>query len=103
MKVLGAVTQLIVRVPDSLELEKISGDRSTRAAPRFLSGGEVGYLSRLVGRHKEDVEAMGRDRRLNPDQRTAGELRRAIKNAGGFARLGGGDASRAEGETGRRI
>lgn len=30
---------------------------------------------------------MARDRRLNADQRTAGELRRAIRKAGGFAAI----------------
>ena len=52
--------------------------------PRFLSEGGVGYLRRVVGRHGEDIEAMARDRKLNPDQRTVGELRRLMKKAGGF-------------------
>jgi len=30
---------------------------------------------------------MARDRKLNPDQRTSGELRRLIKKAGGFEKL----------------
>jgi len=55
--------------------------------PRFLSEGEAGYLRRLVGRHGEDVEAMARDRKLNPDQRTVGELRRLMKKAGGFENI----------------
>ena len=46
---------------------------------------------------------MARDRRLNPDQRTAGELGRLIKKAGGFANVGAHCALRVEGETGRRI
>jgi len=69
------------------ELEKISEDKGKRRAPRFLSEGEVGYLARLVGRHREDVEGMARDRKLNPDQRTGGELRRLISKAGGFESL----------------
>lgn len=56
--------------------------------PRFTSTGEQVTLRRLVGKYDEDVEAMARDRKLNPDQRTAGELSRAIKKAGGFAELG---------------
>ena len=40
-------------------------------------------MRRLVGRHGGDVEAMARDRKLNPDQRTVGELTR-LKKAGGF-------------------
>jgi len=70
------------------ELEKLSEDRShKRGASRFLSEGEERYLTRLVGRHREDVEAMARDRKLNPEQRTAGELTRLIKKAGGFENL----------------
>lgn len=85
MKVLGSVTLLIIRVP--AELEKISkGEKKT---PRFLSHGEAGYLTRLVERHGGDVEAMARDRKLNPDQRTAGELARLMKKAGGLEETGG--------------
>ena len=68
----------------TLELEKISEDKGKRGVPRFLSEGEAGYLTRLVSRHGEDMEAMARDRKLNPDQRTAGELTRLVKKAGGF-------------------
>lgn len=85
MKILGTVAQLIIRIPGgALELEKISGDHGKRGAPRFSSEGEIGYLRRLVERHGGDVEAMARDRKLNPDQRTVGELRRLMKNAGGL-------------------
>ena len=68
----------------TLELEKISGDQSKGGAPRFTSAGEIGYVRRLVERHGGDVEAMARDRKLNPDQRTAGELRRLMKKTGGL-------------------
>ncbi len=44
-------------------------------------------LERLVAKYKDDVEAMARDRKLNVDQRTAGQLSRAITKAGGFAEL----------------
>jgi len=84
---LGAHTATGTRRPNSVvqELEKICEDKTRkRGAPRFLSEGEIGYLTVLVGRHGEDVEAMARDRKLNPDQRTAGELRRLIERAGGF-------------------
>ena len=57
--------------------------------PRFLSEGEIGYLRRLVERHGENLEAMARDRKLNPDQRTAGELMRLMKKAGGLDKLVG--------------
>jgi len=90
MKILGSVTQLIIRVPCSfLELEKICEDKTRkRGAPRFLSEGEIEYLARLSGRHGGDFEAMARDRKLNPDQRTAGELKRLIERAGGFETRG---------------
>ena len=44
-------------------------------------------LRRLVAKYGEDVAGMAKDRRLNADQRTAGQLSRAIKKAGGFAQL----------------
>ncbi|KAI0637084.1 ribosome biogenesis protein Nop16 [Trametes polyzona] len=69
------------------ELEQLSEARGGRV-PRFTSKGELAVLRRLVAKYGEDVEAMARDRKLNVDQRTAGELRRAIRKAGGFAELG---------------
>ncbi|GLB35108.1 putative ribosome biogenesis protein Nop16 [Lyophyllum shimeji] len=54
----------------------------TGAGPRHTSAGEVAYLGRLVAKYVQDVERMARDRRLNPEQRTAGELRRALRKAG---------------------
>lgn len=53
--------------------------------PRFSSKGERGILRQLVDKYGQDVGAMARDRKLNVDQRTAGELKRAIRKAGGFA------------------
>jgi len=67
-------------------LEKFSSSSST-SGPRYTSSLETLYLSRLVRRHGEDVENMARDRRLNPEQRTAGELRRGIRRAGGTGLL----------------
>ncbi|KAG5645912.1 hypothetical protein DXG03_005059 [Asterophora parasitica] len=52
------------------------------SGPRHASSGEVAYLERLVGKYGGDVERMARDRKLNPEQRTAGALRRALKKAG---------------------
>ncbi|KAI0256461.1 ribosome biogenesis protein Nop16 [Lactifluus subvellereus] len=54
---------------------------------RFSSKGEVSFLQKLISKYGHDVEAMARDRRLNPDQRTGGEIRRAINKAGGLERL----------------
>jgi len=50
--------------------------------PRHASTGEVAYLERLVERYGGDVEHMARDRKLNPEQRTVGELRRGLRRAG---------------------
>jgi len=58
------------------------------SVPRFTSKGEMTLLQKLVSRHGRDVAAMTRDRRLNPEQRTEGEIRRAVKKAGGFEKLG---------------
>lgn len=65
------------------DLSKGHGD----ALVRFASTGELAVLRRLVDKYGQDVEAMARDRKLNSDQRTTGELSRAIKKAGGFAEL----------------
>ncbi|KAF9049373.1 hypothetical protein BDZ89DRAFT_978328 [Hymenopellis radicata] len=54
----------------------------TGVGARFSAHGEVGYLRRLVDKYGHDIEKMARDRKLNPEQRTAGELRRALKRAG---------------------
>lgn len=56
--------------------------------PRFTCKGEIVFLQKLISKHGRDVTAMIRDGRLNPDQRTEGEIRRAIKKAGGFEKLG---------------
>lgn len=49
--------------------------------PRFPSAGEVAYLERLVNKHGDDVEKMSKDRKLNPEQRTVGQLRNALRRA----------------------
>jgi nucleolar protein 16 len=69
----------------SAELERLAA--CDPRAPRFTSGGERTYLQRLVDAHGSDVEAMSKDRRLNPTQKTAGELSRAIRKAGGLSNL----------------
>ncbi|KZV75771.1 hypothetical protein PENSPDRAFT_599409 [Peniophora sp. CONT] len=63
---------------------------SAKPVPRGTSKGERGYLERLVEKYGRDVDAMARDRKLNTNQHTAGELSRAIRKAGGFAALGSG-------------
>jgi len=47
---------------------------------RHMSSGEMKYLGRLVKQYGDDVHAMSRDRKLNPEQRTVGQLRRALRN-----------------------
>ncbi|THH20357.1 hypothetical protein EW146_g981 [Bondarzewia mesenterica] len=49
--------------------------------------GEAAYLRRLVAKHRADVDSMARDRKLNSEQRTAGQLSRAIQKAGGVGKL----------------
>jgi hypothetical protein len=58
-----------------------------RRSMRTSSSGEVGYLRRLVQAHGRNVAAMARDIKLNVDQKTAGQLQRAIEKAGGFVAL----------------
>ncbi|KZT28497.1 hypothetical protein NEOLEDRAFT_1161000 [Neolentinus lepideus HHB14362 ss-1] len=69
-------------------LEELSASQ-TRPT-RHSSSAEIGYLQRLVHRHGRDLEAMARDRKLNVDQRSAGQLGRAIQKAGGFEKVAGG-------------
>jgi len=85
------------RVLSSHELEKICKDKTRKCgAPRFLYEGEIGYLAQLSGRHGKDVEVMAQDRKLNPDQRMVGELKRLIegsregRSGGGRGNLGNG-------------
>ncbi|KAJ3761134.1 ribosome biogenesis protein Nop16 [Lentinula raphanica] len=54
----------------------------TGVGSRHTSERERMYLQRLLDKHKGDVEAMAKDRKLNTAQRTAGELTRAFKRAG---------------------
>ncbi|KAG8806937.1 Nucleolar protein 16 [Serendipita sp. 399] len=68
------------------ELETIS--RRVSKVPRTASGGERAWLREVVTRYGEDFEAAARDRKLNPWQRTAGEIRRSVAKAGGIERVG---------------
>jgi len=67
-------------------LEELSKEGGTGRA-RFTSAGERGELQRLVMKYGDDVEGMARDRKMNVDQRTSGQLRRAIAKAGGMEEL----------------
>ena len=66
-----------------LFLEALPDVHSVPAVSRFSSKGEATFLQKLISRHGSDLEAVARDRRLNPEQRTEGELRRAIRRADG--------------------
>ncbi|KAL4964876.1 nucleolar protein 16 [Aspergillus stella-maris] len=46
--------------------------------PRHQSSRETEWIERLVARYGDDYAAMARDRKLNPMQQTAGDLRRRI-------------------------
>ncbi|KAG2158153.1 ribosome biogenesis protein Nop16 [Suillus bovinus] len=63
-------------------LEKLSA--SGRALARHSSCGERTYLAHLIQKYGDNYERMAIDRRLNPEQKTVGELRRAIGKAGGI-------------------
>lgn len=67
------------------DLENLAASATVRE--RHTSLGERSYLERLVQKHGDDLGKMARDRRLNPEQRTANELRRAITKAGGYGAL----------------
>lgn len=61
-------------------------EMADQAAPveRHTSSLESQWLADLVAKYGEDVEAMAKDRKLNVWQKTQGEIKRAIKKAGGF-------------------
>ncbi|KAH9039041.1 ribosome biogenesis protein Nop16 [Lactarius hengduanensis] len=68
---------------EDLIIRALPDVHSVPVVSRFSSKGEVTFLQKLISRHGSDVEAMARDRKLNPDQRTEGEIRRAIRRASG--------------------
>jgi nucleolar protein 16 len=45
--------------------------------PRTASTGEKAWLVDVVNKYGENYEAAARDRKLNPWQRTAGEIKRS--------------------------
>lgn len=66
-------------------LEKLSA--SGVKTPRHASAHEIVWLRDLVAVHGRDIDAMAHDLKRNVWQRTPGELRRAIRKAGGFEKL----------------
>jgi nucleolar protein 16 len=76
-------------VIDALEkIASTSSNSSTTLAipltgiPRHTAGGERVYLQNLRDKYGDDVDKMAKDRKLNYQQRTCGELRRALRKAG---------------------
>jgi nucleolar protein 16 len=69
-----------------IDLENLAA--SAIVQQRHTSDGERLYLEGLVRKYGDDLQKMARDRRLNPEQRTANELRRAIAKAGVLLRSG---------------
>lgn len=59
---------------------------ASEAAPveRYTSHIESDWLTQLVAKHGPDTEAMSKDPKLNPWQKTKGQISRAIKKAGGI-------------------
>ncbi|KAI6118752.1 ribosome biogenesis protein Nop16 [Pisolithus croceorrhizus] len=66
-------------------LERLSAHTETRV--RHTSQGERMYIVRLARKYGDDYEKMARDRRLNAEQKTVGQLKRAVEKAGGLAEL----------------
>ncbi|KAI3622883.1 VPS15 [Malassezia furfur] len=53
--------------------------KEAKPVERYVSHGEASWLVDLVRAHGEDVDAMARDRVRNIQQRTPGEIRRAVE------------------------
>ncbi|KAJ9477105.1 Nucleolar protein 16 [Pseudozyma hubeiensis] len=73
-------------------VEKLK-EMASKAAPvkRHTSQLESQWLVDLVHKYGEDTEGMARDRKLNLWQKTEGEIKRAIKKAGGVEALKGSE------------
>lgn len=61
-----------------LEAAARAGDEG-RKRPRMQSRREEEWIERLVRRWGDDYDAMVRDRRLNPGQQSAGDLKKRVK------------------------
>ncbi|KAK4453661.1 ribosome biogenesis protein Nop16 [Podospora aff. communis PSN243] len=68
--------------PEVLKALEAQMNVSVQARVRHQSEREREWLEDLVKRHGEDVEAMMRDRKLNPMQQTAADIRKRLKKAG---------------------
>lgn len=61
------------------ELEAAAGAGDGKKKPRTQSQREEEWIERLVERWGDDLKGMVRDRRLNPQQQSQGDLRRRIR------------------------
>lgn len=59
-----------------LELAAAQGGKKSR--PRIQSQGEQEWIERLVAKWGDDYRGMNRDRRLNPQQQSEGDLRKRV-------------------------
>ncbi|KAJ6618358.1 ribosome biogenesis protein Nop16 [Mycena sp. CBHHK59/15] len=78
----GNVVEALERISSSHGGTTTLSAAISGAGPRHGSSGEVAYLQRLVDKHGSDVEQMARDRKLNAEQRTVGQLSRSLKRCG---------------------
>ncbi|EJT98390.1 hypothetical protein DACRYDRAFT_83522 [Dacryopinax primogenitus] len=82
------------------QLDKLASEAINAKLPRHASANELELLGALLRKYGTDVERMARDGKLNRWQKTAGELRRALKKAGGEAAiLAAADAAQAQTQT----
>jgi nucleolar protein 16 len=68
----AVVAQLEAQAAHEAELE-------SKKRPRQQSQREEEWIGRLVEKHQDDIQAMVRDKKLNPMQQTAGDIARRIK------------------------
>ncbi|KAH6686350.1 Nop16-like protein [Plectosphaerella plurivora] len=64
--------------PEVLRLLEEEAARPELKKPRHQSEQEMEWLEKLVKRHGDNYEAMAWDRKLNPMQQTAGDIRRRM-------------------------
>jgi nucleolar protein 16 len=64
--------------PEVLRMLEEEAARPELKKPRHQSEQEAEWLEKLIKRHGENYEAMAWDRKLNPMQQTAGDLRRRV-------------------------
>ncbi|EGS21079.1 uncharacterized protein CTHT_0029200 [Thermochaetoides thermophila DSM 1495] len=68
--------------PEVLRALEREATRPVEKTVRHQSEREREWLQRLVDKHGDDVAAMARDRKLNPYQQTASDIKRRLKKAG---------------------